>query len=221
MLKVLMRLLSQWWALQRGICLLMHGREHLKRITRGSVERRCRWSFHLWLANMLEVEELLNILLRVSHLETSQHVLVKCKCRKLTRAKKIWGSSNGWRHVLWDRSRWFGSGPRWGILLTAYIVHDLVSSGDIARITGDKDVTAMFRTDRVALLLLNASEQSLLLAPFGAVLTLGAIVLSGHQLLNGNDRDRLSRGDNVIVLMILPTTSLLVMDGSDWRGIIL
>ena len=56
-------------------------------------------------------------------------------------------------------------------------------------------------------LFLQSLELALLLLPLGAVLSFGTLVRLRQQLFDGNDRNRLGRGDDIVVTSLAVETS--------------
>jgi hypothetical protein len=56
-------------------------------------------------------------------------------------------------------------------------------------------------------LLLQSLELALLLLPLGTILSFGTLVRLRQQLFDGNDRNRLGRGDDIVVTSLAVETS--------------
>lgn len=67
-----------------------------------------------------------------------------------------------------------------------------------------------------AMLVLELIELSLLLSPLGASLTLGTFVRLGKELLDGDNRYRLGRGDEVVVLWGLSAATFALAAMLSW-----
>ena len=65
----------------------------------------------------------------------------------------------------------------------------------------------VFHTLLNAELFLQSLELALLLLPLGAILSFGTLVRLRQQLLDGNNRNRLSRGDDIVVTALAVETS--------------
>lgn len=130
---------------------------------------------------MLEVEELLDVVLRVPFAQVLEHVFVQSKFRQLTGSKQVGRGDDG-RLCLRDWSKWILRRRRLEFMRLVDVRGQVICCGCVARITSDKDTTTSRGTDREAansMFALKLIELSLLLPEFGAAFALGTCMWFG------------------------------------------
>lgn len=121
--------------------------------------------------HVLESEELFDVLLRITKLDIAETGFLQMAESWNSRAKDIARSNNRW-YGIGDRSNGFS---------------DSTSSEWISRIASDPDRSTFWA---YWVVLLEVIDQSLLFPPLRAVLSFGALVGLGYELLNTDDGDR-------------------------------
>lgn len=175
----------------------MLGREQWQWLVSLPLRRRGRWPFdgcqsavevkishgRRGRLHVLEVEKVLDVLLRVAFVDLLQHCFVQCKSRELVGIEDVRGCYHGGNDFGVRLVKVFG-------LPFDLSRHDVHRRGGVAGIAVDEDATALGRADREAtdaILCMQELELSLLFSPFGAVLSFVAGVRFGEELFDRND----------------------------------
>lgn len=124
--------------------------------------------------HVLESEELLDVLLRIAELDIAQTGFLQVSECRDSRTKYIRRSNDRW-HGIGDRSNGFCNSA---------------SSEWVSRIASDPDRSTFWA---YWVVFLEVIDQSLLFSPFRAVLSFGALVGFGHELLDADNGDRFER----------------------------
>lgn len=189
-----------WWLQHWLLCVEGHdvfGREQWKWLVSKPLRRRGRRPFdgsqsavevqvthgRRGRLQVLKVEEVLDVLLRVAFVDLLQHGFVQCKGRELVGVEDVRGC--------------YHRGNDFGVRLVKLFGlpfdisrHDIHCRVGVAGIAVDEDAAALGRADREAtdaVLCMQELELSLLLSPFGAVLSLITGVRFGEELFDRND----------------------------------